>query len=199
MRVVIAGSGKLGSSLAAALSADGDDVAVVDKPMDRRRLGASFDGLALEGHPMDRAVLEKAGIREAELFVAATGSDNLNAAAMLAVAGFYSVPRSIARFMDPEKADFYRSLGMEAVCPTATGLNQVLDFIRRGGFRSLEAPIDTERVCVRPRDAWLGLDPVDLELADGRRLLGLVRGGRLVAGEGQSIRRNDSLVVGMRG
>jgi len=200
MRVVIAGSGRLGSGLATVLSKDGNDVAVVDRPMDRRRLGASFDGLTIEGTPIDQEVLERAGLRKAELFVAATSDDNVNAAAVQAAKGFFHVPRAIARFMDPERAVFYKKLGVDAVCPTTTGLNQILDFIRTGDFSSLETIVDPDIICVRPRLEWMGMSPINLAMPSDRRVIGLVRGETVYGrDEGQTIRQSDSLLIARRG
>jgi trk system potassium uptake protein TrkA len=196
MRVVIAGSGRLGSKLASALASTGHDVTVVDCPMDRRRLGASFDGLTVEGNPIDREVLEQAGIRKADLFVAATSDDNVNAAAVQAAKGFFSVPRSIARFVDPERERFYRGLGIDAVCPTTSGLNQILDYIRTGSLSSSDSKIDRDLVCIHPSEEWIGESPRGLRLPSGRRIIGLVRDGRVFDSEdAPPIDEGDSLLV----
>lgn len=196
MYIVIAGSGRLGSGLARTLSEEGEDVAVVDRPIDWRRLGADFDGLTVEGSPLDLEVLKAAGIRKARLFVAATQDDNLNAAAVEAAKGIFKVPMAVARFMDPERERFYRSLGVDTVCPTTTGMNQVLDYIRNAEFSALAAAVDPTVTCVVAREDWIGQPLSRLRPGKGRRVLGLVRDGRLHgAAERLQVRVGDSLVV----
>jgi trk system potassium uptake protein len=199
MYIVIAGCGRLGSGLARALSRQGCDVAVIDKPMDRRYLGNSFDGLTVEGDPIGREALERAGTGKAALFVAATQDDNVNASAVQAAKAFFSVPRAIARFMDPDKADFYRNLGVDAICPTATGVNQILDFIRKDGFSPLGAIVDPDLICVLPNEDWIGAALRDLKPPSSRRFVGLIRGSRFhEAEEPTAIRGGDSILVARR-
>jgi trk system potassium uptake protein len=199
MYVVIAGCGRLGSGLARVLSSEGCDVAVIDRPMDRRLLGGGFDGIVVDGDPIDRSALESAGVGKADLFVAATSNDNVNASAVQAAKAFFSVPRAIARFADPERESFYKGLGYDTICPTATGINQVLDFIRNGAFSPLGAVVDPNMTCVFPNEGWVGSRLRDIKPPSGRRFIGLVRGTRFYgAGEPVQVRQGDSVVISRR-
>jgi trk system potassium uptake protein TrkA len=130
--IVVAGSGMLGTGLARALSAQGHDVVVVDRTVDTRRLGNEFDGITVTGSPIDEDVLRKARIAEAQVFVAATADDSTNAMASQVAEEIFHVPTVLARISDPDREEFYRSLGLHTVCPTATGIRQILDAIRSG-------------------------------------------------------------------
>ena len=196
MHVIIAGSGRLGSGLARVLSSEGNDVAVIDLPLDRRRLGASFDGLCIEGNPIDPEALQLAGIRKADLFVAATSDDNVNAAAIQAAKGIYDVPLAVARISDPEKESFYRGLGFETVCPTTTGMNQILDYLRDRAFSALRATVDPATTCVLPREDWIGHSIREIMMPHGRKIVALVRHGKIHAyEEGLAVRGDDSIVL----
>ena len=59
MHVIILGCGGAGAGLARALSAQGNDVVVVDDSIDQKRLGNEFDGIAIAGSPTDEDVLRK--------------------------------------------------------------------------------------------------------------------------------------------
>jgi len=199
MYAIIAGSGRLGAGLAHALCSEGHDVAVIDSPLDRRRLGPSFDGLTVEGNPVDSSILELAGIKKAELFVAATADDNVNAAALQSAKGIYGVAVAVAQITDPEKEDFYRQLGFDTVCPTTTGINQILDFIRDKAFSSIRAVVDPSMVCVLPREDWIGRRPLEIPMPAGKRIVGLVRGGRtLTSAEAPALRGDDSVILARR-
>jgi trk system potassium uptake protein TrkA len=132
--VIIAGSGKLGIGLARALSSRKDDVVVVDRGLESGCLGEGFDGVIVDGDPLDMEVLERSGTRRAELFIAVTADDNVNAACAQAARELFGVRTALARISDPEREAFYRGLGLGTVCPTTTGINQVLELILQDRF-----------------------------------------------------------------
>jgi trk system potassium uptake protein TrkA len=73
MYVVIAGCGRVGSSLALDLVAEGHDLAVIDENPDAfGLLGEDFPGQFVIGQAIDWDVLRAAGIEHADSFVAAT-------------------------------------------------------------------------------------------------------------------------------
>jgi trk system potassium uptake protein TrkA len=79
MKVLIVGAGVVGESLAEQLSEEGHQVAVVDH--DRRKvadLGERLDVLAVRGEAGMPSVLERAGIRQAEMVIAVTNVDEIN-------------------------------------------------------------------------------------------------------------------------
>ena len=92
MFVLVVGCGRLGAGLARVLSMQGNDVVVVSGRIDTRWLGADFDGVTVEGNPIDEGVLESAGIRKAGLFVAATSEDVVNAMAVQVAKEIFHVP-----------------------------------------------------------------------------------------------------------
>ena len=76
MRTVIVGCGRVGSSLARQLSAEGDDVSVVDFSESAfNRLGEDFAGEMVFGSAVDEDILRRAGTERAEAFVAVTDAD----------------------------------------------------------------------------------------------------------------------------
>jgi trk/ktr system potassium uptake protein len=116
MRVVIMGCGRVGSTLAAQFSVDGQDVRVIDRDEDARRLlPRSYPGQFLVGNGYNRGVLERAGIAEADAFVAVTSGDNSNIVGARTAREVYRVPMVVARIYDPRRADIYRDLGIPTV------------------------------------------------------------------------------------
>ena len=79
MKVIVVGCGRVGSTLAGLLAAEGHDVAVVDRRSKAaRRLPDSPRIRFHEGNGYSRAVLRTAGIEHADAFVAVTSGDNSN-------------------------------------------------------------------------------------------------------------------------
>jgi len=119
MKVVIMGCGRVGAQLAALLDSEGHNVVVLDTAADSfRRLPPGFNGTALLGNGIDEAVLKKAGVAEADIFVALTQGDNRNVMAAQIAKHIFNVPRVVCRIYDPLRQELYSTLGLEAFSPT---------------------------------------------------------------------------------
>ena len=119
MKVVIMGCGRLGAQLASLLDSDGHSVTIVDTDAySFRRLPRTFGGTALVGNGLNEEVLKKAGIEEADAFVALTQGDNRNVMASQIAKHIFNVPRVICRIYDPLRQELYSTLGVEAFSPT---------------------------------------------------------------------------------
>ena len=73
-----------------------------------RRLSADFKGTALVGNGLDQEVLKRAGIEEADAFVAVTQGDNRNVMAAQIAKHIFNVPKVTCRIYDPLRRDLYR-------------------------------------------------------------------------------------------
>jgi len=119
MKIVIMGCGRVGAQLAALLDAEGHLVTVLDTDAySFRRLPPTFNGTALLGNGIDEETLRKAGIEEADAFVAVTQGDNRNVMAAQIAKHTFSVPKVICRIYDPLRRELYSTLGLEAFSPT---------------------------------------------------------------------------------
>jgi trk system potassium uptake protein TrkA len=119
MKVVIMGCGRVGAQLATLLDAEGHSVTVLDTDTySFRRLPPVFSGTALVGDGTDEESLRKAGIEEADAFVAITQGDNRNVMAAQIAKHIFNVPKIICRIYDPLRQELYNSLGLEAISPT---------------------------------------------------------------------------------
>jgi trk system potassium uptake protein TrkA len=119
MKVVIMGCGRVGALLATLLDTDGHLVSVLDTDTySFRRLPPIFNGTALLGDGTDEESLRKAGIEEADAFVAITQGDNRNVMAAQIAKHIFNVPKVICRIYDPLRRELYNTLGIEAFSPT---------------------------------------------------------------------------------
>ena len=118
-KVVIMGCGRTGSWLANMLDAAGHNVTIMDvEAYSFRRLSPDFKGKALVGDGTDQEALKKAGIEEAEVFIAVTQGDNRNIMAAQMAKHIFNVPRVICRIYDPLRQEIYQTLGLETISPT---------------------------------------------------------------------------------
>jgi len=113
------GCGRVGAQLAGLLDTDGHSVSILDtNAYSFRRLSPEFGGTALIGNGLDQGALKKAGIAEADAFVAVTQGDNRNVMAAQIAKHIFNVPKAICRIYDPLRQELYSTLGVETVSPT---------------------------------------------------------------------------------
>lgn len=139
MKAVIIGCGRVGSSVATTLAAEGWDVSCVDEDEQALiRLG-NWRGGFVVGHAMDLGVLERAGVPEADAVVVATDGDNTNIVVGQIVQKRYGIACVVARVLDPRRAEFYAARGLRTVCPTQTAVSFLTDAARACVPRELES------------------------------------------------------------
>ena len=103
MNIIIAGDGKVGSTLTRLLSAEGHDVVLVDT--NYHVLEASqelYDVIAVHGNCASMEVLLQAGVKEADLLIAATNADEGNLLCCTTAHGLNPDLHTIARIRNPE-------------------------------------------------------------------------------------------------
>lgn len=128
MRVVIMGCGRVGSRLAARLDREGHTIGIVDTSQGAfKRLPDDFGGTTVLGTGIDEDVLRQAGIVDADAFIAVTEGDNRNIMASQVAREVFGVPEVIARIYDPARQEIYRSLGLDALCPTVVVSQMIHD------------------------------------------------------------------------
>jgi trk system potassium uptake protein TrkA len=119
MKVIIMGCGRVGARFAGLLDGAGHAVTVLDtESYSFRRLPAGFKGKALVGNGIDEEVLKRAGIEQADVFVALTQGDNRNIMAAQIARHIFGVKRVICRIYDPLRQELYQNLGLDAISPT---------------------------------------------------------------------------------
>ncbi|MBU4012628.1 MAG: Trk system potassium transporter TrkA [Proteobacteria bacterium] len=104
MKVVIVGAGEVGFHIASRLSHENKDVVVIDKDSDAiRRISDNIDVQVIVGSGSSPVSLEDAGIKEAEILLAVTNSDETNLVACLVANIISPYTKKLARVRD---ADF---------------------------------------------------------------------------------------------
>ena len=133
MKVLVIGSGRVGSAVALELKAAGWDVTVIDEREEALgRLGENWTGDFLVGHGMDIQLLRDAGIEEAYAVVVTTDGDNSNIVIGQMAQKQFNVPSVVVRILDPARAAFYTSRGLNVVCPTSSAIATLTEAVRAG-------------------------------------------------------------------
>ena len=132
MKVVILGCGRVGATLANMLDKAGHQVIVVDYSSDSfRRLDTRFSGETIIGNGVDEEILMRAGIKDADAFIAVTNGDNRNIMASQIAKEIFNVKKVICRIYDPIRESTYSELGLETFCPTKIGAQMLFDTLTK--------------------------------------------------------------------
>ena len=128
------GCGRVGSELAKMLDKEGHDVRVMDTNSYQftRYLPDSFGGRKISGNGIDQDALRRAGIEQADAFVAVTRGDNRNVTAAQIAKHIFEVPRVVCRISDPIREEMYHSLGLRTVSPTKMGAKLIWEALEMG-------------------------------------------------------------------
>jgi len=103
MKVAIAGAGNVGTSIASDLFEAGHDVLIIEQDADLvARLRPSLGITWFEGDACEVSTLQRAGLADADVVVAATGDDEDNLVVSLLAKMEFAVPRVVARVNHPK-------------------------------------------------------------------------------------------------
>lgn len=109
MNIIIAGCGKIGTTIVSSLVEEGHDIVVIDNdPSVITEITNVYDVMGISGNCVDSDILKEAGVKNAELFISVAGSDELNMLSCF-VAKNLGAKYTVARIRNPEYND--KSLG----------------------------------------------------------------------------------------
>ncbi len=139
MRVVIAGAGSVGTHLAKLLSAENQDVIIMDP--DKERLNfPNFEVMTMEGSPTSLKDLEEVGVDKADLFIGVTTEESINVTACM-LASKMGAKKTFARidnfeYLLPKNKEFFESLGVNAmVYPEMLAAKEIVSALKRPWVR----------------------------------------------------------------
>lgn len=195
MNVLIAGGGKVGAHLGMLLLAAGHTVTLVEARADhcaalRQRLAGA---VCVAGSATDPELLERSGVRAAQVVAAVTGSDEVNLVVSNLARFEFGVPRIIARVNDPRNAWLYtHAMGVDVALDQAglmahlvleemaLGDMMTLLKLRRGQYSLVEEKI-------HPHAAAVGKAVRELHLPQECVLAAILREGALVIPRGETL------------
>jgi trk system potassium uptake protein TrkA len=180
MHFVIMGCGRVGAELTVQLSKAGHTVAVIDKRKEAfERLPPDFHAQTFVGVGFDREILDKAGIRDADAFIAVSNGDNSNIVSARIAREHYGVGKVIARIYDPRRADIYERLNIPTVATVRWAARQIqyLLFHQREEIRDTMAGGSLLHLQVEIPQHLVGKRVESVESQGEVELIGVDRGG----------------------
>jgi trk system potassium uptake protein len=199
MRIIIMGCGRVGSELSNQLVDGGHEVTIVDKDPEAFFRYPPGDGVStVTGLGFDRDVLEDAGIKEADAFVAVSSGDNSNIVSARVALETYHVPRVVARIYDPRRAEIYERLNIPTVATVKWGVKQIQLMLLhdRQEIREAIGGGDLLRMRVPVPHHLVGTKPTELNLKGKVLVAGVSRGGSgFLPTDDSTLQDGDYLVV----
>lgn len=139
LRIIIVGCGKVGHTLTEQLVREGHDITVVDTDSHvLSNLNESYDVMTVSGNGASRQVLESAGLKEADMVIAVTGSDELNMLCCTIARKAGGSLSAIARVRNPDYSEELTYLRQQL------GLSMIIN-------PEMEAAREIARVIARPQ------------------------------------------------
>lgn len=187
MKVVVAGAGSVGQSIAQELINNGHEVLVIDQ--DRRACSQDRVPKAtwFQADACELASLGEAGIEEADVVVAATGDDKANLVLSFLAKTEFGVPRTVARVNNPRNEwMFDESWGVDVAVSTPRLMTALVeeavtvgDIVQMFTFREGGAVLVEFTL---PQDSLLiGTSIRNVEWPTDTVLVGIIREGRAIA------------------
>ena len=106
MNIIIAGDGRVGSTLTRQLSAEGCDLTLIDNDLSVLETNVGrYDVMSIHGNCASMSVLQQAGVADADLLIAATSADEVNLLCCTTAHSMNPKIHTIARIRNPEYAE----------------------------------------------------------------------------------------------
>ncbi|WP_165020946.1 MULTISPECIES: Trk system potassium transporter TrkA [unclassified Dysgonomonas] len=141
MRIVIAGAGAVGTHLAKLLSAENQDIVLMDQ--DKEKLNFSKNNLemmTMNGSPTSLKDLTEVSIKETDLFIAVTPDESVNITSCM-LASNMGAKKTFARidnyeYLLPKNREFFEKLGVNSmVYPEMLAAKEIVSAVKRPWIR----------------------------------------------------------------
>ncbi len=117
MKIIIVGLGKVGYAIAQQMVGEEHDLILVDESAAViEHADATLDAMCVEGNGACASVLLRAGVRDADLVIAATADDEVNLVCSL-MAKKLGAKHTVARVRNPEYFRPHRRSRASCACP----------------------------------------------------------------------------------
>jgi trk system potassium uptake protein TrkA len=140
VKIIILGAGQVGTSVAANLVSEANDITVIDHNPDLlRELQDRFDLRTILGHGAHPDVLRRAGAEDADMIIAVTNSDETNMVACQVAYTLFHTPTKIARVRAQSFLEQPKLFGVDAlpidvpISPEALVTDYILRLVENPG------------------------------------------------------------------
>ncbi len=202
MKSIIVGGGKIGYYLLKTLHDQSYNVFLIERNYSTcKSIADELDANIICGDGTDIEVLKDAGIDEAEVVAAVTGSDEENLVICVIAKNTFHISKTIAKINNPKNISMFKALGVDrTVCSTAVIANlieyefdkdnaRILQTFDRGAMILAEIKIDKG-------STWTDQFVKDLELPEECVMSSILRNDKAIYPRGNTrIQVNDNILI----
>ncbi len=201
MKTIIIGGGKIGYNLFKTLIEREFDVTLIERDKETcLKIAEDFDTDIICGDGTNLEVLKDAGIENAEIIAAVTGSDEENLVICQIAKLSFNTKKTIARVNNPKNRVMFKNLGIDnTVCSTEVIANliensldmedyQIISTFERGAMILVELTIKDD-------NPWSNKPVRELSLPKECVLVSILRGDNVIYPRGDTIILSGDKVV----
>ncbi len=202
MKTIIIGGGKIGYNLFKTLREREFDVILIERDKDTcLKIAEDFDTDIICGDGTNLEVLKDAGIENADIIAAVTGTDEENLVICQIAKLSFNTRQTIARVNNPKNIVMFKNLGIDnTVCSTQVIANliensldkedyQIINTFERGAMILAELSIKEE-------NPWCNRSVRELNLPNECVLVSVLRGDNVIYPRGDTeIKSGDKVVI----
>lgn len=203
MKAVIIGGGKIGYNLLKTLVDRDHKVTLIERDEQTcRKIAEDIDADIICGDGTEIEVLRDAGIEEAEIIAAVTGTDEENLVICEIAKISFQINKTIARVNNPKNTTMFKALGVDkTVCSTEVIANLIESEFEREDYRIIHVfdrgeMILVEIAIVNNDHVWANKIVKMLELPGECVIASILRGGKVIFPRGgNEILVDDNVLV----
>lgn len=202
MRMVIAGGGKVGRNLAAAMLEKRHDVSLIENSREKcKELANDLDAVIIYGDCTTVSVLENAGVKDADCFMAVTGVDQDNIVSSQLATNHFGTKKVIARANDPRNLQTFRLLGIDYVVSSTEIITRLIEQDADLSSMHILASLSSGKgsICtmtLSDRTVHHGKSLMAIKLPKGCLVISIVRRGELIIPSGSSmLLKGDEIIT----
>lgn len=196
---MIVGAGRVGLNVGTLLMKHGHEIALIEKDKEKcEEASRKIDALVVNDDGTQPSVLEEVGVKNADVFVAATGKDEVNLFASL-VARDMGAKSIIARVSNPEHREIFKKLAIgHVISPELTAATYIEKLVMRPGVADLallgREDVEILEFQVRDESSLNGKEVGGVK-ADGFLFIAIYKNGDLVIPTGKTIFEDGDRVL----
>lgn len=202
MKSIIVGGGKIGYYLLKTLKERNHNVTLIERDKDTcSELAEDINADIVYGDGTDVEVLKDAGIEDADIVAAVTGTDEENLVVCQIAKVSFNIKKTIARINNPKNIPMFKALGVDkTVCSTEVIANliewefekdyfKIIQTFERGAMTLIEIVVDDY-------NPWRDNQIKTLDLPDDFIIVSIIRSGKIIyAKGGTQIIKDDRILA----
>lgn len=192
MESIIVGGGKIGSNLLKTLKDKNYGVVLIERDEGVcLKIAEALNAEVICGDGTDLDVLRDAGIEQAEIVAAVTGTDEENLVICQIAKESFHIGKTIARVNNPKNISIFRALGIDRiVCSTEVIADMIEYELDREECRIIQTlergAILLAEMMIGQKNPWCGHRIRDLELPEKCVILSILRDEKIIYPHGDT-------------